>query len=135
MNFLEYLDNLLTSCITEEENSILMKVPTREEIKETLFQMQNLKAPEPNVFPALFYKEFWPIAGDAITDVVISFFTDEYFTKEANNSFIVLILKTTNPTSVNNFRPISLCNVVYKIISKLLVAKLRPLLHKIISPC
>jgi len=47
----------------------------------------------------------------------------------------VLIPKTSNPTTVNNFWPRSLCNVVYKIISKLLVAKLRPFLHKIISPC
>nr|XP_023895077.1 uncharacterized protein LOC112006991 [Quercus suber] len=47
VNFPEHLDNLLTSCITEEENSMLKKVPTREEIKETLFQMQNLKSSWP----------------------------------------------------------------------------------------
>lgn len=47
VNFSEHLDNLLTSCITEEENSMLKKVPTREEIKETLFQMPNLKSSWP----------------------------------------------------------------------------------------
>lgn len=55
--------------------------------------------------------------------------------KEANSSLIVLILKTSNSSTVNNFWPIGLCNVIYKIVSKLLVAKLRPLLHKIIFPC
>lgn len=50
--------------------------------------------------------------------------------KDVNSSLIVLIPKTQ---SFNNFRPISLCNVVYKIISKLLVSKLRPLLHNLIS--
>ena len=50
--------------------------------------------------------------------------------KEVNSSLIVLIPKTQ---SFNNFRPISLCNVVYKIISKLLVSKLRPLLHNLVS--
>lgn len=55
--------------------------------------------------------------------------------KEVNGSLIVLIPKTSNPSAINNFRPISLCNVVYKIISKLSVAKLRPLLYKLISPC
>ena len=97
--------------------------------------MHNLKALGPDGFHAFFYKEFWPIVGDLVIDVVISFFIIGCLPKEANCSLIVLILKTTNLTFVNNFRPISLCNVVYKIISKLPVAKLRPLLHKIISPC
>lgn len=54
--------------------------------------------------------------------------------REVNCFLIVLIPKITNPTSVNHFKPISLCNVVYKIISKFLVAKLSMLLDKIISP-
>ena len=54
--------------------------------------------------------------------------------KEVNSSLIVLIPKLSNPTFVNHYRPISLYNVVYKIISKLLVEKLRPLLDKLISP-
>ena len=54
--------------------------------------------------------------------------------KEINISLIVLIPKTQCPTTINNFRPISLCNIVYKVIYELLVSKLRPLLHKLISP-
>ena len=53
--------------------------------------------------------------------------------REVNCSLIVLIPKISNPSTVNHFRPISLCNVIYKIISKLLTAKLRPHLDKIIS--
>ena len=121
--------------ITEEDNVILKRIPSPEEIKEAQFQMQDLKAPGPDRFPVLFYKEFWPIVGEIVTQAVVSFFVDGSLPKEANSSLIVLIPKTSNPTTVNNFRPISLCNVVYKIISKLLVAKFRPLLHKIISPC
>ena len=135
MSFPENLDNLMTSCITEEENVVLKKIPTRDEIKETLFQMQDLKAPGLDGCPTLSYKEFWPTVGDAVTNAVISFFTHRSLPGEAINSLIVLTPKTTNPTSINSFHPISLCNVIYKIISKLLVTKLRPLLHKIISPC
>ena len=58
VSFLEHLDNLMTNCITKEDNDLLMKIPSREEIKETLFQMHDLKAPSPDGFPALFYKEF-----------------------------------------------------------------------------
>ena len=69
-------------------------------------------------------------------DVVkaVTFFLKGSMPKELYSSLIVLIPKITNPTSVNYFKPISLCNIVYKIISKLLITKLRSLLDKLISP-
>lgn len=110
-------------------------IPTLEQIKSTLFQMHDLKASSLDGFPALFYKEFWPTVGDVVTQEVISFFEVGSMPKEMNNSLIVLIPKNPNPKSTNYFWPISLCNVVYKIISRLLVSKLRSQLDKIISPC
>ena len=68
-----------------------------------------------------------------MTDTIISFFRLSSMPREVNRSLIVLIPKITIPIMVNHFRPVSLCNVVYKIISKLLVTKLRPLLDKFIS--
>ena len=96
--------------------------------------MQDSKSPGPNGFPVLFYKKLWPTVGNDIIKAVTSFFLRGFMPKEVNNSLIILIPKITNPTSVNHFRPISLCNVVYKIISKILVSKLKPLLDKLISP-
>lgn len=133
--FPKHLDNLISPCITEEENSILQNIPTPEEIKATLFQMQDLKAPGLDGFPALYYKEFWYIVGESVTQVVTSFFEFGRLPKEVNSSLIILIPKISNPSSVNNFCSISLCNVVYKIILKLLVAKIQPVLHKLISTC
>lgn len=72
--------------------------------------------------------------GNDVVKAVTSFFLKGSMCKEVNSSLIVLIPKITNPTFVNHFKPISLCNVVYKIISKLLITKLRPLLDKLISP-
>lgn len=133
--FPKHLDNLISPCITEEENSILQNIPTPEEIKATLFQMQDLKAPSLDGFPALYYKEFWYIVGESVTQVVTSFFEFGRLPKEVNSSLIILIPKISNPSSVNNFCSISLCNVVYKIILKLLVAKIQLVLHKLISTC
>ena len=50
------------------------------------------------------------------------------------DTLIVLIPKVDNPKHLKQFRPISLCNVVYKIITKVLVNRVRPFLHEIVSP-
>jgi hypothetical protein len=54
--------------------------------------------------------------------------------KEFNHTNIALIPKVDNPQSVNHYRPISLTNFNYKIISKILSFRLKLVLHKIISP-
>ncbi|XP_075665040.1 uncharacterized protein LOC142634633 [Castanea sativa] len=74
VSFPNNLDNLISPCITKAENSILSKIPTPEEIKSTLFNMHDKKAPRLDGFLALFYKEFWPIVGDVVTKAVTSFF-------------------------------------------------------------
>ena len=133
VNFPSHLEHLLLPCITEDENENLLAIPSPEDIKATLFQMQDLKAPGPDGFPALFYKQLWTTIGNDVIEAMTSFFRLPLMPREVNRSLIVLIPKVSNPSFVNHFRPISLCNVVYKIISKLLTSKLRPLLEKIIS--
>ena len=66
--------------------------------------------------------------------MVQSFFASGLILKEMNHTFITLIPKTPNPSTVNNFRPISLCNISYKIISKTLANRLKILLPKLITP-
>ena len=72
--------------------------------------------------------------GESVTRAVTSFFQAGRMPDEVNNTFIVLIPKSQSSTSFNHYRPISLRNVVYKIITKLLVSRLRNILHKLISP-
>ena len=96
--------------------------------------MPALKAPGPDGLPVLFYKVYWPTVGDTVVKAIQSFFTSGRLLKEENKTLIVLIPKTQSPTSFNHFRPISLCNVVYKTITKLLVLRLRPPLPKLVAP-
>lgn len=51
-----------------------------------------------------------------------------------NDTLITLIPKCQSPKSLNNYRPISLCNTVYKVVSKIIVGRIKPLISKIISP-
>ena len=62
-------------------------------------------------------------------------FRDRRIPKYLNRTNIVLIPKVQDPETIGSYRPIGLCNFVYKIISKVLVGKIRPYLDKIISPC
>ena len=55
--------------------------------------------------------------------------------QEVNQSLIILISKNNNPSSANHFMPISLCNIVYKAISRLIMSRIRRVLPRLISPC
>ena len=105
-----------------------------EEIKTIVFSMDSDKAPEPDGMSALFFKHYRHLIGDDIVDGVLSFFRGDRMLREINHTFVTLIPKHERAAMANQCRPISLCNVLYEIISKLLANKLRPLLHKIISP-
>jgi hypothetical protein len=67
IEFPEDLENLISPVISEEQNSSLNQIPTPQEIKEVLFQMQSLKASGPDGLPPLFYKKFWPVVGKSVT--------------------------------------------------------------------
>jgi hypothetical protein len=67
-----------------------------------------------------------------VLNFVWNFFRNNHLPRELNHNFLALIPKTNGSHSAHQFRPISLCNIAYKIISKILANKLKPLLHKII---
>ena len=68
-----------------------------------------------------------------VTQVVLSSLNSRSILISINHTFITLIPTIQNPEKVTDFRPISLCNVIYKIISKVLANRLKPMLHSIIS--
>jgi len=69
-----------------------------------------------------------------VCQAIRSFFLEEKLLKQVNHTLIALIPKVDNPTTTAQFRPISLCNSLYKIIAKILVNRMRPVLGKIIDP-
>ena len=95
--------------------------------------MGPLKAPRPDGFPARFYQRHWEVLRDDVVAAVQNFFEDGILPTGINDIAIVLIPKGPSPEELKDFHPIILCNVIYKIISKCLVNRLRPLLDQIIS--
>ena len=96
--------------------------------------MRPTKAPGPDGMNPLFYQKFWLVVGDNVVIAVLDFLNSSCMTPRINHTNIVLIPKVKNPIKMSNFRPISLCNVIYKIISKVLANRLKQILPYIISP-
>ena len=71
--------------------------------------------------------------GIDVHQAVLSSLNSSSFLKSINHTFITLIPKVNNPERVSNFQPISLCNMIYKIVSKVIANRLEPMLHSIIS--
>lgn len=114
------LSVLIRPVISEEENDQLCGLPSTEEIKAALDQIGALKAPGPDGMSATFYHFYWSTVKEELVSMVQNFFQSGYLLKQLNHSFLVLLPKTEHPSRVEEYRPTSLCNVVYKVISKIL---------------
>ena len=108
------------STITGAMNDNLIAPVTEWEVKLALFAMHPEKAPGPDGMTALFYQKFWDIVKEDLTLMVNQFLFEGTMASGLNDTNICLIPKIQKPNAMAQFRPISLCNVSYKIISKVL---------------
>jgi len=119
--------------VTQQMNENLGVAFTQEEVWEALKEMGELKALGADGMPVLFYKKFWSMVGEKVKEV-LAIPNGADMPEGWNETVIVLIPKISSPEKLKDLRPISLCNVVYKIILKVLANKLKQVLPEIISP-
>ncbi|BFG41163.1 hypothetical protein CerSpe_274360 [Prunus speciosa] len=107
---------------------------TDDEVKNSLFAIGGLKTPGSDGFPALFYQKYWGMCSADIITLVKDCFLTASLPENINETLIALVPKVERPISMTQLRPISLCNTLYKVISKILVARLRPCKANLVSP-
>jgi hypothetical protein len=103
------------------------------EIENALFMMHPNKSPGPDGFTAGFYIKHWDLIKEVVCAAVRNFLNGGDMPEVVNNTIIVLIPKVKQPHDLTQYRPIALCNVLYKIVSKVLALRLRPILDEIVS--
>ncbi|GAU43826.1 hypothetical protein TSUD_399190 [Trifolium subterraneum] len=105
-----------------------------QEIKYAMFSMSPWKAPGPDGFPAGFYQKSWGTVGNNVCDYVRRVWNNPSEIAAVNKTDICLIPKVDHPDRVSQFRPISLCNSIYKVISKVVVERLKGHMSNLVSP-
>lgn len=111
--------------VIDSMNIDLTKSVTIDEIQAAVFNIGADRTPGPDVFTGAFYHQFWSEINSSIYEEVHSFFTMGHIQGATNHTNFCLIPKIDAPQTMSDFRPIALCNVCYKIISKILVGRLK----------
>ncbi|XP_020698808.2 uncharacterized protein LOC110111333 [Dendrobium catenatum] len=116
-----HLASLLTAPISDDD------------IKAVIFHGSSNSSPGPDGFNFEFYKSSWLFTGPLICKAVKSFFSKGYLPKFIKASAIALIPKTAHASNITDFRPIALCNVFYKIITKIMALRMKDFMPLIIG--
>lgn len=116
-----------------ERESIVRPI-TEMEVKSNFFQMDPIKSPGPDGIQPVFYQRYWEEIKDSIVQFCSKCFNHSEIPQEINSSYITLIPKTDHPETMVDLRPIGLCNTIYKLITKIITNRLRPIMNNLISP-
>ena len=141
-HMVSYFEHLFTeegeSDIFAVPQDVIPELPTREwealsqrftkvEIVVVVQSMRALRAPGPDGFQALFYQKNWDLVASKMYALSFDVLEGRGIPKHLNDTFIALIPKIDHPELASHFRPIGLCNVAYKIITKVIVNRLKPI--------
>lgn len=103
-------------------------------LRLALAQIGGLKASGPDRFQGILFQNFWEIISSKVMGMATDCLGEGVCPNLINETHIVLVPKVPHPEMVNQFRPISLFNYSYKVLSKILANRPKPFLSELISP-
>jgi hypothetical protein len=119
--------------VTIDDNTLLTSPFIKEEFREAIFSMNPDKCPGPDGYNPGFYQHFWSLCSDDIFKDCCHWLDSGQFPSTLNTTNIALIPKGNIQSTMKDWRPIALCNVLYKIIAKVLANRLKQVLPKCVS--
>uniref|UniRef100_A0A2N9IBY2 Reverse transcriptase domain-containing protein n=1 Tax=Fagus sylvatica TaxID=28930 RepID=A0A2N9IBY2_FAGSY len=124
----------LAACVSDTDALNIGLPVSPLEIKNSLWSFKPFKAPGPDGLHPGFFQRCWHHVGPSVIREVSSIFVTGKMPEYLNSTLISLVPKCLGPELFGHFRPISLCNTVYKVVTKIIVNRIRPLLGELISP-
>lgn len=129
---MESVLDLVGSLITLDMNNALLQWYTSYEVRRALFQMHPSKSPGPDGMSPFFFQKFRNIIGHDVTEAILLVLNSKHMLHKMNYIHIVLILKKNDPMQISDYRPISFGNVISRILSKVIINKLKHVLPNVI---
>lgn len=123
----------IPNLITQEQNEALMRPITMEEVDLAMQETSDGKTPGPDGFTSHFFHHCWSLIREEVWQLVEDSRKSIMVLPALNATFLTLITKEEHVKHPNQFRPIALYNVIYKLITKIIALCLKPLLPTIIS--
>ena len=121
------------SFVNDMSNESLMEEVAKEDLRVVLHSFQKHKSPRPDGWPAEFFLGFCDLIEDGLIKVIEESRVNGKIFGAFKSNFKSLIPKSANPSSFEEFRPISLCNCIYKIIAKIIARRVKALLSDTVS--
>lgn len=129
----EELEGLLNYRCSDEECRLLEEEVTAEEVRKVLFAMPNNKSPGPDGYPVEFFKTTWSVIAQDFIIAVQSVFRFGFLPKGVNSTILALVPKKLDSLEMRDYRLIACCNVLYKVVSKIVANRLKRLLPQLIT--
>ena len=125
--------NSLSKVITDEENEELTKMITEDELFHILKKATQNKSPGEDGLTSEFYLSYWNIMKSDLVEVQNCMMINKILSNSQRNGIVTLFHKGGDKCVLDNWRPITLLCVDYKIFTRIIVSRLKPLLNKFIS--